>query len=120
VPGVRLSARSEQPRRFRWRPRPYRRTLLRLIKRAVGALLAAQAGVISTLMAIDVWRKRYRSQGAFPRIQPGAETVAGSEVQVYTYGEDLYAVMLDAIEQAESGGRSTRSTYAHMPAITAR
>ena len=102
MPGVRLSARSEQPRRFRWRPRPYRRTLLRLIKRAVGALLAAQAGVISTLMAVDVWRKRYRSQGAFPRIQPGAETVAGSEVQVYTYGEDLYAVMLDAIEQAES------------------
>lgn len=78
------------------------RTLIRLLKRMLAALTAAQALVIATLMAIDAWRKRYRSQGGFPRSRPPAERVAGSQLQVYTYGEDLYAAMLDAIEHAQA------------------
>ncbi len=82
-----------------WLQQPHH-TLLRFAKRGLGLLLAAQAVVISTLMAIDAWRKRYRSQGGFPRTRPRTEIVAESEVQVYTYGEDLYAAMLRAIEGA--------------------
>jgi cardiolipin synthase len=83
-----------------WLQQPHH-TLLRFAKRVVAVWLSAQAVVISTLMAIDTWRKRYRSQGGFPRTRPRTEVVAGSEVQVYTYGDDLYAAMLSAIEGAQ-------------------
>jgi cardiolipin synthase A/B len=83
----------------RWLARPHR-TLWRLAKRGLALLLGAQTLVISALLAIDAWRKRFRSQGSFPRTEPRTEAVAESEVEVYTYGEDLYAAMLDAIEQA--------------------
>ena len=39
----------------------------------------------------------------FPRVPPRSVTAGGSEVTVYTYGEDLYHDMLDAIRQAKSG-----------------
>jgi cardiolipin synthase len=74
--------------------------LRRLALRAVLALFVVQISVISILVAIDVWRKRYRAQGYFPRTQPAPLTVGPSQVQVYTYGEDLYAAMLQAIRQA--------------------
>lgn len=69
-----------------------------------GSLLlvgAAQTLVIGTLLVIDAWRKRFRSQGGFPRSRPALIEVAGSDVQLYTYGEDLYAEMLLAIRHAQ-------------------
>jgi cardiolipin synthase A/B len=78
-----------------------RRTLVHMAKRGTAILLAAQVVVIGVLMTIDAWRKRYRSQGGFPRTLPRAGTVADSEVRIYTYGEDLYASMLDAIAHAQ-------------------
>ena len=42
--------------------------------------------------------------GRFPRLPPRSVTAGGSEVTVYTYGEDLYHDMLDAIRQAKSRG----------------
>jgi len=85
----------------RWLQQPHQ-MLLRVVKRGIGLLIAAQAVVVSTLVVIDARRKRLRSQGSFPRTRPHAERVADSEVHVYTYGEDLYAAMLNAVEQAES------------------
>ena len=78
-----------------------RRTLVHMAKRGTAILLAAQVVVIGVLMTIDAWRKRYRSQGGFPRTLPRAGTVADSEVRIYTYGEELYASMLDAIDHAQ-------------------
>jgi cardiolipin synthase len=51
-------------------------------------------------MAIDAWRKRGRPQGGFPRSKPGPVQIGESQVQLYVYGEDLYADMLDAIRNA--------------------
>jgi cardiolipin synthase A/B len=64
-------------------------------------VLAAQLLVISVLVTTDARRKRCRSQGGFPRSRPTPLEIGDSEVQVYTYGEDLYAAMLHAIQQAQ-------------------
>lgn len=64
-------------------------------------LFGLQIVVIGVLVAIDTWRKRYRPQGHFPRTRPEPLTIAHSTVQIYTYGEDLYEAMLNAIRQAQ-------------------
>jgi cardiolipin synthase A/B len=74
--------------------------LRRLAMRVVLVLFGLQLSVIGVLIAIDTWRKRYRPQGRFPRILPEPARIGHSEVQIYTYGEDLYAAMLQAIRQA--------------------
>jgi cardiolipin synthase len=75
--------------------------ILRIAKRSLLVLFALQAVVISVLTAIDWWRKRFRDQGGFPRSRPPITTIENVEVQLYTYGEDLYAAMLKAIRGAE-------------------
>jgi cardiolipin synthase len=74
--------------------------IFRILKCVGLAFFALQLSVIGVLIAIDTWRKRYRSQGRFPRTRPDSVTITQSEVQVYTYGEDLFAAMLDAIRNA--------------------
>lgn len=68
--------------------------------RSLLALLAVQVSIIAALVAVDSWRKRYRAQGYFPHTNPGCVRIGDSEVQIYTYGEDLFAAMLEAIRQA--------------------
>lgn len=74
--------------------------LRRLLIRAVLVVFALQVTVAGILVAIDAWRKRYRAQGHFPRISLEPLSIGRSQVQIYTYGEDLYAAMLKAICQA--------------------
>lgn len=74
--------------------------LRRLVIQGVLALFALQLIVIGVLVTIDAWRKRYHSQGRFPRTLPKPINVGHSEVQLYTYGEDLYTAMLQALRQA--------------------
>ena len=75
--------------------------LRRVVRRSLCALLAAQVGVVVTLMGIDAWRKRIRPRGAsFPRTDPVPLPVGDSVTTTYTYGEDLYADMLAAIRGA--------------------
>jgi cardiolipin synthase len=74
--------------------------LRRLVLRGLLALFGLQIAVIAVLVAIDSWRKRYRSQGRFPRVTTAPVEVGPSRVQIYTYGEDLYEAMLQAIRQA--------------------
>lgn len=71
------------------------------IRRMLLGMVALQGIVIGALIAIDSWRKRYQSQGAFPRTRPKPSQIGATEAQIYTYGEDLYEVMLHAIRHAE-------------------
>ncbi|MGH2481751.1 MAG: phospholipase D-like domain-containing protein, partial [Ktedonobacteraceae bacterium] len=72
----------------------------RLVLRGILILFALQALVVVVLVIIDAWRKRYRPQGYVPRTHPDAIWIGRSRVQIYTYGENLYAAMLEAIRQA--------------------
>ena len=73
-----------------------------LLKRVVLAVAAVQGATLLALVVVDYRRKKLRRPATFPRLPPGSVTVGGSEVTVYTYGEDLYSDMLNAIGQAKS------------------
>ncbi|GAA1781510.1 phospholipase D-like domain-containing protein [Streptomonospora arabica] len=76
---------------------PVARVLLRTLLGALGAQLAVVLG----LVAVNQWRKRVRPLRAdFPRTAPKALPVGANELTVYTYGEDLYRDMLEAIRGA--------------------
>ena len=75
--------------------------LRKIIRRVALAVLAVQGSTLLTLVAVDFYRKRSRSPAVFPRLPPRSVTAGGSEVTVYTYGEDLFYDMLGAIRQAK-------------------
>ena len=80
----------------------FRRIRLRtILKRTALGIAAVQAATIGTLMVVDHRRKKLRAPAIFPRLPPRSVTVGGSEVTLYTYGEDLYYDMLGAIKQAK-------------------
>ena len=79
-----------------WRQIPLRPVL----RHSVLAVAAVQGATLLALAVVDSRRKRKRKPVVFPRVPPRSVTAGGSEVTVYTYGEDLYHDMLDAIRQA--------------------
>jgi cardiolipin synthase A/B len=81
-----------------WRKIKIRRVLIRLLQ----AVVTVQGATLLALAVVDYRRKRVRKPAEFPRVPPRSVTAGGSEVTVYTYGEDLYRDMLDAIRQARS------------------
>ncbi len=81
----------------------WRRLRIQLVlKRTLQAVAAVQGATLLALAVVDYRRKRLRAPAVFPRTPPRSVTAGGSEVTVYTYGEDLYRDMLDAIRQARS------------------
>ncbi|THJ68036.1 phosphatidylserine/phosphatidylglycerophosphate/cardiolipin synthase family protein [Arthrobacter echini] len=83
-----------------------RRTILGFarvtIRRAALALVSAQGVVIVGVVAVDAYQKRQRTKReGFP--QPGTfgTTIGDTRTTVYTYGEDLFDAMIEAIDRAE-------------------
>jgi cardiolipin synthase len=72
----------------------------RLIRWSLAAFFGLQALVVG-ILTIDGWRKRHLSQGKFPYGAATPVTISDSEVQIYSYGEDLYAAMLHSIQRAK-------------------
>lgn len=65
------------------------------------AVALAQLVVTSILVATDAIRKRRRAPTAFPWLSLEPIEVEGNDLRLYTYGEELYAAMLQAIERAD-------------------
>ncbi len=64
-------------------------------------LATAQLVAAATVWGVDSLRKRRQPPGGeFPRTDPTAVEVGDSVLTVYTYGEDLFAAMLEAIRGA--------------------
>lgn len=74
----------------------------RILRRTALAVVAVQGGTLAALAVVDHHRKKSRRPVVFPRVPPRSVTAGGSEVTLYTYGEDVYADMLGAIRQARS------------------
>ncbi|MDP9313850.1 MAG: phospholipase D-like domain-containing protein [Chloroflexota bacterium] len=74
---------------------------LRLAKRALVAVFALEAGVISMIVALGAWRKHTHARGKVPPQDLPPLTVGAAQMQVYTSGAQLYDAMLDAIRHAE-------------------
>lgn len=69
-------------------------------RRAILAGLGLQAATIAGLAVVDTHRKRNRSPVVFPKTDPRPIEAAGSEITVYTYGQDVFDAMLAAIRGA--------------------
>lgn len=77
------------------------RMALEILLWALSALVLAQIVVTTILVATDLVRKRRRAPTAFPWLSLEPVEVEGNELRLYTYGEELYAAMFQAIERAE-------------------
>ncbi|MGC0143935.1 MULTISPECIES: phospholipase D-like domain-containing protein [unclassified Pseudactinotalea] len=60
--------------------------------------LAALVGVV---VAEHLRKLRDPYRGVFPRMAPWSTEIAGTKATTFTFGEDLYAAMLDSIRSAE-------------------
>lgn len=72
----------------------------KIVRRTVLGVAAVQGATLAALAVVDYRRKKVRRPAVFPRVPPRSVTAGGSEVTLYTYGEDLFADMLGAIRQA--------------------
>lgn len=63
-------------------------------------MLFAQLSVIAGLIGVDALRKRRTKRRTIPRSEPADQQVGDSVTTTYTFGEDLFAEMLSAIEGA--------------------
>ncbi|MFT0848680.1 phospholipase D-like domain-containing protein [Actinomycetaceae bacterium L2_0104] len=81
---------------------PSRQQVLSAMKWTSLAALGVQAAAVATVTAVDSMRKRRRPQsGIFPHLPPQDVSVGGNEFTIFTYGRELYDVMLADIRAAK-------------------
>jgi cardiolipin synthase len=64
------------------------------------SVLGLQVGIAVVLMLVDSRRRRLRKPRPFPTTAPATVDIGDGTVTTYTFGQDLYDDMLDAIEGA--------------------
>ena len=81
--------------------RPRRFSIKRALLEIVGFAITLQAIVVIILEVISLLRRQNRHQGPFPHLSPEEVVIGKNTVQIYDYGHDLYASMLQAIDAAQ-------------------
>ena len=74
---------------------------MRVLRRTLLAIVGVQVVLALTMSLVDSYRRRGKKPKPFPTTPPRTVAVGGGTVTTYTYGKDLYADMLAAIEGAE-------------------
>jgi cardiolipin synthase A/B len=74
--------------------------LFRLVVTVVVGMVALQAALIVVLSLITKQRAYRLPPGGFPHLRLPELTSGENRLQIYSYGEDLYDAMLDAIDHA--------------------
>lgn len=77
------------------------RRLRTLLRRFVLAFVGVPVLVATAMSLVDSYRRRGKRPKPFPTSEPVPVPVGEGEVTTYTYGKDLYAAMLAAIEGAQ-------------------
>jgi len=72
----------------------------RIIFQTLGFVVTLQAIVVLILQFVSVLRRQQRYQGSFPHLSLEEVYIGKNRVQIYDYGRDLYAHMLQAIDDA--------------------
>jgi cardiolipin synthase len=72
-----------------------------LLKRAVLGLFSLQVVLALVLVLVDSRRRRFRKPSRFPYSPPATVSIGDGTVTTYTFGEHLYADMLEAIAGAQ-------------------
>ena len=74
--------------------------LLRLLRRTLLTIFGAQLALAVGMSLVDSYRRRGKKSKPFPTTPPRTVDIGEGTVTAYTYGRDLYADMLAAIEGA--------------------
>ena len=83
-------------------PQPLRRAITTTATRAAVGVVGVQFATIATLVGYDAVKKRGRkTRSGFPKPGHYAADVAGSDMDVFTFGAELYDDMIAAIDAAE-------------------
>ncbi len=81
--------------------RPRRFSIKRIIFEILGFVVTLQAIVALILQFVSILRRHQRYQGSFPHMLLEEVNIGENSVQIYDYGRDLYAHMLQAIDAAQ-------------------
>ena len=81
--------------------RHQRFSLKRIIFETLGVVVLLQTFVVLILQFISVLRRQQRSQGSFPHLRLEEVKIGENRVQIYDFGSDLYAHMLQSIAAAQ-------------------
>src|SRR5216683_2627652 len=74
---------------------------VRLVRRVILGLITAQALTAAILLGIAALGRRRKHDTSFPHERFGEVQVGENFLQLYSYGRDLYAAMLEAIDAAQ-------------------
>lgn len=74
---------------------------LRVVRRVLLSLVAAQLALAVGMSLVDSYRRRGKKPRPFPTTPPRDVRVGDSTVTTYTYGADLFEAMLAAIDGAQ-------------------
>ncbi|HEU4811906.1 MAG TPA: phosphatidylserine/phosphatidylglycerophosphate/cardiolipin synthase family protein, partial [Nocardioides sp.] len=86
--------------RLRRTPSPASR-LMTAVRRTLLAILGAQLALALGLTVVDSYRRRGKKPKPFPVTPPRTVSIGEGTVTTYTFGRDLFADMLAAIEGAQ-------------------
>ncbi len=75
--------------------------VLRVLRRTLLTIFGIQLALAVGMSLVDSYRRRGKKPKPFPVTVPRTVPVGGGELTTYTYGRDLYADMLAAIEGAQ-------------------
>ena len=75
--------------------------LARVLRRTLLAILGAQLVLAIGMSLVDSYRRRGKKPKPFPTTPPRTVEIGQGSITTYTYGRDLYADMLAAIEGAQ-------------------
>jgi len=77
-----------------------RQRLGTVMSRGAVFVVIAQIILMAALTGFEALRKKHRKSRKFPTSEPQPIIIDGNELQVYTYGQDLYEDMIEAIDAA--------------------
>lgn len=72
-----------------------------IVTRCAVVLVIAQIILMAALTGFESLRKKHRKLTKFPTSKPQPIVIDDNELQVYTYGQDLYEDMIKAIDEAK-------------------
>jgi cardiolipin synthase len=75
--------------------------LVQVARRILLSILGVQLVLALTLTLVDSYRRRGKKPQPFPTLAPREVTIGEGTVTTYTYGQDLYDAMLEAIDGAQ-------------------
>jgi cardiolipin synthase A/B len=75
--------------------------LITVLRRTLLTIVGAQIAIAIGMSLVDSYRRRGKKPKPFPVSAPQTVTISDGSVTTYTYGKDLYADMLAAIDGAK-------------------